>query len=218
MRAFRTGLTLALLATGLAAQGEQDAKVDKDKDKAKPKVLEVGRKVPADLKLRDLDGETVEFGKLRGQVVFVHFWSTTCPWERLAEPKIAEIEQDYADRDVVVFAINANQNEIGAEPDDEAFEADDPKDLPYQGLRETLAEKELEFRVLVDHGNVVSNLLQARSTPHCFVIDAEGTLRYAGALDDDGRSEEAENPYVRQAIDALLAGEPVETQSSRPYG
>lgn len=205
---------LLALAVPVAAQGGDDA----DKKKSdKPAAVEIGQAVPADLAFTDLEGQSHTFGDLRGKVVFVHFWSITCPWERLAEPKIASIEADYDKEKVVVLAINANQNEIGAMPAADAF-AKKGDDRPYGKVRGTLKKKELDFKVMLDHDNVVSTKLAARATPHCFVIDTKGVLRYAGALDDNGRSEKAETEYVRNAIDAVLAGGEVEVKSSRPYG
>ena len=72
----------------------------------------------------------------------------------------------------------------------------------------------------VDPGNKVTDILGGQSTPHCFVIDQEGVLRYSGALDDDPKGEkgEARTPYVRNAINAILAGEPVPVTTTKPYG
>ena len=60
-------------------------------------------------------------------------------------------------------------------------------------------------------------MLNARTTPHMFVIDKLGVLRYSGALDQNSRSGEGK-PYVRNAIDAVLAGTEVKVSSTRPYG
>lgn len=53
-----------------------------------PKVLSLGDKLPTDLVLRDLDGVQHKLADLRGKTVVIHFWSSTCPWEVVAEPKI----------------------------------------------------------------------------------------------------------------------------------
>lgn len=222
MRTIHSALALVLCATLVGAQGKADVesgqKPGKKPEKSEPTVVEIGDVVPADLAISNLAGDKKTFGDLRGKVVFVHFWSTSCPWEKKAEPKLTKLEKAYAEKGVVVLAINANQNEIGAVPDAAAFKAKKADDKPYQHIRETLKKKKLDFDVWVDHGNVVSTALQARSTPHCFVIDEKGVLRYAGALDSDGRSEKGGTPYVKNALDAVLADEAVETKTSRPYG
>jgi hypothetical protein len=78
----------------------------------------------------------------------------------------------------------------------------------------------VNFLVTVDPGNKITDLLGGQSTPHCFVIDREGVLRYAGALDDDPRGTKGAGAvsYVREAIDALLAGKAVATPTTKPYG
>ena len=52
------------------------------------------------------------------------------------------------------------------------------------------------------------------------MIDEEGVLQYSGALDDDPRGNKGDDvtPYVRNAINALLAGEPVPVTTTKPYG
>ncbi|MCA8970442.1 MAG: redoxin domain-containing protein [Planctomycetes bacterium] len=194
--------------------------------------------MPADIALPTIDGKTRSFGDLRGKVVFVHFWSITCPWEKYAEPVIVELEKAYKGKPVVVLAINSNQNEIGPAPkpandeesgkeqdnkdeDEQDGDAGEKKQKPSQYAKLIAHVKKTEgfdHEALVDHGNTVSTLFGARTTPHCFVIDAKGVLRYAGAL--DGYAQDKKNPeaYVKNAIDALLAGKDVETTTTRPYG
>ena len=78
----------------------------------------------------------------------------------------------------------------------------------------------VNFLVTVDHGNKVTDMFGGTNTPHCFVIDRDGTLRYAGALDDDPRGAKGAQAtsYVRDAIEAVLAGKPVATPTTKPYG
>ncbi len=193
----------------------QDTGTDK---KAAPATLAVGTALPADLKLLDADGKEFAFKDHQGKVVMVHFWSTTCPWERVAEPKLNQLATDFKGKDVVVLAINANKGEIGEQPEAAAFSAKEDKDKPYHGIRKQLAK--VNHKVVFDHTGDVGRLFGAKTTPHCFVIDQKGVLAYAGGLDNDGKSEDvpAENQYVRLAINALLAGKPVETSTSKPYG
>ena len=63
-------------------------------------------------------------------------------------------------------------------------------------------------------------MFRARTTPHCYVIDQKGVLRYEGALDNDPRGRKGEDAtmYVRDAIDAALAGKKYAKSSTKPYG
>jgi len=210
-------LCAVLVTVGVRAQDAEKGQEHPAKTSAP---LSVGSAIPADLKLKDIDGKEFAFKDQLGKIVVVHFWSITCPWETVAEPKIQKLCADYKDKDVVFVAINANKGEIGSEPDAKAFEAKEEKDKPYQNLRKHVAGSDFNHRVLIDHSGDVARLLGAKTTPHCFVVDAKGALRYSGGLDNDGKSEtvDADKQYVRVAIEALRAGKPVSQQTTKPYG
>jgi thiol-disulfide isomerase/thioredoxin len=212
-------LAVAVLASTATAQAPGAPARPQDPPKAaEPAVLNVGDQVPAGLKLATLDGKEFTFQEVRGKTVVIHFWSTVCPSEKVAEPKLMKLAGDYQDKDVVTLAINANQNEIGPRPEPAAFQ--DKKNLPYGELRAKAKESGMNHGVLVDHGGDVARLLAAKTTPHCFVVDAKGTLVYSGALDDDpvGKLGDGARQYVRMAVDAARAGKTVETPTTRPYG
>ena len=70
--------------------------------------------------------------------------------------------------------------------------------------------------------NANGKLYGATNTPHMYVVDKAGTLVYAGAIDDRPTSRRADvqgaNNYVRAALDAVAAGQPVKTPITRAYG
>ncbi|MFB3854139.1 MAG: redoxin family protein [Vicinamibacterales bacterium] len=169
--------------------------------------FEIGKTVPGDITLTDLDGKVHKLADYRGKVVFIHFWSIVCPYEKLAEPKCKDLQSRYADKGVVQIAINANQGELKEGP-------------PYAKLREHVQQAGVNFIVTVDPGAKVADVLGGQTTPHCFVIDRNGVLQYQGALDDDpkGTKGESATPYVKNAIEAVLAGQPVPVATSKPYG
>ena len=81
------------------------------------------------------------------------------------------------------------------------------------------AEHGLPYPILQDASGDTGRAYQARTTPNMYVIDAQGVLRYTGAIDDDprGRNDSPRN-YVREVVDALVNGtEPPLTQTE-PYG
>lgn len=199
-----------LVAAPLAQDGEKEEKPPVEQAQ---KVYKLGSTVDEKLALRDLDKNQITFADLRGKVVLIHFWSTTCPYEIVADPKFVALEERWKDRDdVVILAINANSSEIGIEP---------PKEGPgYESVREHLKKKDLPYTVYADHGNVVADLFQAKSTPHCFVLDKKGVVVYAGGLDDDPKGEKGPEAkqYARDAVEAVLAGKEVAVKESKPYG
>ena len=76
--------------------------------------------------------------------------------------------------------------------------------------------------VLVDDDSMTARLYQAKTTPHMFVIDPQGTIIYAGAIDDRPSTRPDDPPNARNYVQAALAqatdGKPVATSNSVPYG
>jgi hypothetical protein len=76
--------------------------------------------------------------------------------------------------------------------------------------------------VLMDEDGRTGRAYGARVTPHMYIIDAEGMLRYAGAIDSipSARVSDIERAinYVRQGLDELLAGRPLSVSTNQPYG
>ncbi|MCZ6834340.1 MAG: redoxin domain-containing protein, partial [Planctomycetota bacterium] len=105
------------------------------------------------------------------------------------------------DSDVVFLAINSTNY----------MEAN--KSAPY------LKKHKLEMPALIDQDGTVGKLYGARTTPHVYVIDGEGVLRFQGAFDNDpsGGEEEATN-YVVNAVKQIAAGETVTPDYVKPYG
>jgi hypothetical protein len=84
------------------------------------------------------------------------------------------------------------------------------------------AERSAAAAYLVDEDGTVGKIYEARTTPHMFVIDPSGILIYAGGIDDVASTRQEDisgaTNYVQKALDAALAGKPVETKTSKPYG
>lgn len=226
----RTALVTLSFAAGVLAQEPEGAKPQKPAAppaqggdqpqsdvKQAPAVLQVGDTIPADVTLHDTAGKPFKFGDARGKVVVVHFWSISCPAEKAAEPKLMAMTEHFAGKDVQVVAVACNQNEIGAKPDAKAFTLEDEAAQPYADIRAKAKKVEFNHPILLDHGATVARMLEARTTPHCFVIDKQGVLVYSGALDDNMRGD-AKTHYVRDAAEAALAGRAVEPATTRPYG
>lgn len=207
-----------ILALPLSAQ-DKEKKTDTPAEKAeKPDVkvepLKLGATVDPDLVLRDIDGKETKAKDLRGKTIFIHFWSMVCPYEPAAEPKFAALLELYKGKDVLQFGIASNQRELGPEPDK------DSKEPTYPKIRAHVEKTKSTYPILIDRGNKLSDYFGGRTTPHCFVIDGKGVLVYAGGLDDDPRGDKGEEAqfYVRDAIDAVLAGKDIKVKESKPYG
>jgi len=212
MAACAVALTVPIAAQDNAKKSEPAESPARAETKIEP--LKLGATVDEKLVMRDLDGKEYKLKDLRGKVVFIHFWSMVCPYEPAAEPKFRALLDKYKGKDVVQLAIASNQGELGPEP------AKDSNDAAYKNIRAHVKETKSAYPIIIDRGNKISDLFGGRTTPHCFVIDQKGVLVYAGGLDDDPRADkgDAAQFYVRDAIDALLAGKDIKVKESKPYG
>lgn len=192
-------------------RAERAAKPSKDGMEA-PRVFEVGKPVDATIALMDVDGRQHKLGDYEGRIVVVDFWSIQCPVSRAYEERLNALHAKYGKEGVVFLAIDSNHTEIDKGADMKNEDA-------YGKIREYRDEAEVKMPILVDRGNVVADRFNAQTTPHAFVIDERGMLRYAGAIDSDqsGRRDDA-TPYLANALDSLLAGEEVEMASTKPVG
>lgn len=160
--------------------------------------IPLGSPVP-DFELPDLDGRLHRLSDHRGRIVIVNFWSCECPHSERADKAImAMLEQRRGD--VVALSVASNRNE-NAEALKKAAEA---RRLPM---------------VLRDADCRVADLFGAETTPHVFVVDREGILRYRGAVDDvTFRQRTPTRFFLNEAVEALLEGRLPALTESPPYG
>jgi peroxiredoxin len=171
-----------------------------------PARAQVGAAAPA-FSLEALDGTTHTLEQYKGKVVVLEWFNPECPIvvRHYRANTMKQLAARYKDQDVVWLAINSGADGVpgsSKERNQEAVEA--------WGI---------EYPVLLDPSGATGRLYDAKTTPHMYVIDREGVLRYAGAIDSDprGKSEQKTN-YVAQALDAVLAGQQVPTATTNAYG
>lgn len=169
-----------------------------------PVTTGVGAGVP-DFAFLDLDGETGVLSNLLGKgPVVVVMRDTGCPVARKYGHELARLEAEYGEEGVRFLFLNVS-----------------PQDSP----EEARAEVELfgfQGSYILDRDNRVRPALQPETTTEVFVIDAGGRLRYRGAVDDqygiDFAKPEPRETWLRDALDALLAGEEVPVTSTFASG
>lgn len=173
----------------------------------------VGEKAPT-FELPDLDGETVDIASYieDGKIVVLEWWNPGCPFVVKHYDKMStmsDLAEKYAD-DVVWVKINSTN------PNHADF-GKDQKAMASWGVE--------EHTVLLDKDGAVGRMYEAKTTPHMFIIDAEGVLRYNGAIDSNrGVSAYSESQkasitnYVDEALEQIIAGEAVTRSETRPYG
>ena len=159
--------------------------------------MQIGQPAP-DFSLPDLAGQIHRLSDSRGRIVLVNFWSAECPWAERADRELLGILRENEGRlDLLTVAANANEG------DEACAAAARGRGLPFV-LRGSLQ---------------VQDAYAASTTPHIFIVDGTGLLRYRGALDDvTFRRPEPSRRYVREALEALLAGRPPETVETPAYG
>lgn len=156
--------------------------------------LITGQPAP-DFQLPDLDDCLVSLSDYRGRLVLVNFWSAECPWVERADRELVA----WQDR-IVLLPIASNANE------------------PAELLREVATARGLPLPLHDPHQRV-ADLYGALTTPHCFLIDETGILRYQGAFDDvTFRRRTPTRAYVIEAIQALLSSRPVPEPETPSYG
>jgi peroxiredoxin len=128
-----------------------------------------------------------------------------CPYVIAWNPRLRAFAEDYASRGVRVLAINAN--------DWSRYPADSP-----EHMARFVRDQGWPIPYLLDADQTVARALGALTTPHVFVLDAEHRLRYRGAPDGDHQDPSQGASWLRGAVDAVLAGEPVPRAETPPRG
>ncbi len=181
-----------------------------------PKVLAIGSAIPS-FSLPGTNGKTYTIADFKdAKVLCVIFTCNHCPDAVAAAPRMQEIHLAYKDKGVAVIAVDANNgesltpDELGYSPFTDSFEEMTPfaKDFGWT------------FPYLYDGAKQeFATACGAQSTPHVFVFDAERKLRYTGRMDDAARKTgPVEKSFLRDALDAMLAGTEVKEPVTRSFG
>lgn len=157
--------------------------------------------------LPGVDGQMHSLADYAGKaVVVVTFSCNHCPYVRAWEDRMVQVQADYAGKGVQMLVISAN----------------DPQKYPddsFPKMKERAQQKGFNFPYLYDETQAVARAYGAERTPEFFVFDKTGTLRYHGALDDNYEDPQAvKQPYLRLALDAVLAGQTPKINETRPVG
>jgi len=161
----------------------------------------VGEPAPA-FTLQDETGATHSLEQYRGKIVVLEWTNPQCPFvvRHYNAGTMAGLAETAGD-DMVYLAVNSSHFNT---PEDSAA---------------WRAQHGLSYPTLQDAPGDTGRAYGARTTPHMYVIDAEGVLAYAGAIDDDARgSAESPTNHVAAAVAALRAGERPDPSSTQPYG
>jgi len=158
----------------------------------------IGEPAP-DLSLPDLVGRPHRLSDFRRRIVVINFWAAGCSHAERVDGIIHDLLGNWGDR-VVWITIACNPKES------------------IDAIREVAGKRGLPL-VLIDRNQKAVELFGAVTTPHLFVVDEHGILRYSGAADDvTYRQPTATHDYLREAIDSLFEGKQPNPSQTAPYG
>jgi peroxiredoxin len=161
-------------------------------------VIPNGQPAPS-FSLPDQAGEVHNLQDFLGRTIILNFWSAECPWSERADRALRDYLKEWGDA-VALLPIASNSHEETAM------------------IARTAMERGMNM-VLIDADQHVADLYGTITTPHLFVLDGKGILRYQGGLDDANfRQRQATRHFLREAVEALKAGREPDPALTVPYG
>jgi peroxiredoxin len=172
--------------------------------------VEVGKPAPA-FTGTDINGKTVKLSDYAGKIVVIESYNSDCPFcnNHYKTGAMPEMQKGLAAKGVVWLLVNSVN----------------PKNFSHrtpEQAKAEMADKKITADAWIDDSaGVIGHLYGMQTTPHMFVIDKSGTLVYDGAIDD--QPDPSHDPakarnYVREAVDEVIGGKPVEVSQTKPYG
>jgi peroxiredoxin len=162
--------------------------------------LAIGDTAPSH-ELPDTDGNRHALHE-DGAITVVVFTCNHCPYALAWHDRLASVADDY---EVRFLAVNPN--------DAQRYPGDS-----YEAMQNRVAEEGWTIPYLHDEDQEAARAFGAKTTPDVFVLDGEGRLRYRGAPDADHRDPSHDAAWLREALDALGAGEEVARPETDPVG
>jgi len=209
MKRVLTAITLIGLATWAATASAGEKPHEQDGHKAKH--AEIDQAAP-DFMLTDANGKEHTLSDYRGKFVVLEWTNMDCPFVRkhYNSKNMQSLQKKYTEKGVVWLSICSSAR--GKQGNYEVAEIK-KRSKEWNAARTAY---------LIDDSGRVGRMYGAKTTPHMFVIDPKGTLIYAGGIDDKPSTNTADvagaHNFVSECLDAAMAGKPVKTKTSTPYG
>ncbi len=160
----------------------------------------------------DSHGKAVSLAQFKGKYVVLEWHNHDCPYVRkhYGSGNLPRLQKEWTGKGVVWLAIVSSAAGKQGHVDGATADAN----MKQAGASPTAT--------LLDPKGELGRLYGAKTTPHMFVISPQGTLLYAGAIDDKPTSDAGDiagaKNYVAQALTEAMAGKPVSVPSTPPYG
>jgi peroxiredoxin len=168
--------------------------------------------VAPDFTVTDSTGKAVRLSDYKGKFVVLEWTNPECPFvqKHYNSANMQTLQKEWGAKDVVWLTVNSTNRS--------SSEFKTGAQMNAWMHSHDAAQK----AVLIDGDSATGMKYAAKTTPHMFVIDPKGDIVYAGAIDDkrSTRLEDTKtaNNYVRVALTEAMAGKPVTTPNTTPYG
>lgn len=170
--------------------------------------LPIGAEAPlTELEVQDVSGEMLTLsGVAKSNGLLVNFSCNTCPWVGAWEDRYNPIAQLAEENDIGVIALNPN-----------AAIRDDGESL--QDMKKRAEKSNYQFPYALDKDSKLASAFGATRTPHIYLFNSDMELVYRGAIDDNAKSaEDVKNPYLKNAIKDLAAGNEISPKTTKSLG
>ena len=172
---------------------------------------QVGSAAP-DFSVTDSKGKTQSVSQYKGKYVVLEWFNPECPFvkKHYNPGNMQKLQKEFTDKGVVWLAI------------DSSAPGKEGNLTPEQAEKKMTEWKTHATALVLDQDGKAGQAYGAKNTPHMFIINPEGKIIYAGAIDSKATPNPADisssTNYVKVALDESMAGKPVSTASTRPYG
>lgn len=172
--------------------------------------VKVGEAAP-NFSLPGDDGKTHSLADYKGKTVVLEWTNDGCPFvKKHYAGNMQSLQKAYTGKGVIWLSV------ISSAPGKQGH-------VDAAGAAALSKERDAApTRVLLDDKGTVGRLYEAKTTPHMFIVDGSGKLVYAGGIDSvasaDAEDIPGATPYVKNALDEVLAGKAVTVASTKPYG
>jgi len=136
------------------------------------------------------------------KLLVVVFTCNHCPYAQAYQDRLIALQKDYQSKGVQVIAVNVNNI---------------PEDR-LDKMKERAKSKGFNFSYLYDPSQKIARDYSATVTPHVFVLDKNRKLAYTGAVDDNMKVGDVKKHFLRDALDALLAGKKPPEAVTKQFG
>jgi len=158
------------------------------------------------------DGKTYNLSSYQGKFVVLEWHNQGCPYtaKHYESGNMQKLQKEWTAKGVTWFTV------ISSAPGTQGY-VDASNENSYMAKM-----KAAPTAALLDPSGQLGHMYGAKTTPHMFIINPQGKLIYDGAIDDRPTTDESDvngaKNYVSLALDEAMAGKPVSTATTRPYG